>query len=131
MYANINIVNWPECGETDIMEHINTDSLLYGTMHWNNNGHVSSGNKTPVDSISNFHVYAIEWDANAIRWSVDGVKYHEGNISNGVNNTWAFQKPFFIILNLATGGDWPGQSVDESKLPASMYVDYVRVYQKL
>jgi len=129
--ANINTVNWPECGETDIMEHINTDSLLYGTMHWNNNGHTSYGNKVPVDSISNFHIYTIEWDAKAIRWLVDGVEYHSADISNGVNNTGAFQKPFFIILNLAVGGDWPGQNVDESKLPASMYVDYVRVYQKL
>ena len=129
--ANINKVNWPECGETDIMEHINTDSLLYGTMHWNNNGHVSSGNKTPVDSISNFHVYSIEWDASAIRWLVDGVEFNSATILNSANNTGAFHKPFFIILNLAVGGDWPGQDVDDSKFPASMYVDWVKVYQKL
>jgi beta-glucanase (GH16 family) len=129
--ANINTVNWPECGETDIMEHINTDSLLYGTLHWNNNGHVSSGNKVPVDSIANFHVYTIEWDAKSIHWSVDSTDYHQVDITGGINNTGTFQKPFFIILNLAVGGDWPGQTIDEAKLPANMYVDWVRVYQKL
>ncbi len=128
--ANIGTVNWPECGELDILEHINADSLIYGTLHWNNNGHASYGGKTVTDSLSNFHVYSIEWDANAIKWFVDGVKFHEANIYNGVNNTFAFHKPFFIILNFAVGGDWPGQTVDDSKFPANMLVDYVRVYQK-
>lgn len=127
--ANINTVSWPACGETDIMEHINTDNIIYGTMHWDNNGHKSAGSNTIISNPADYHIYAIEWDSTAIRWYVDGVSYFENSLSNSVNGTGAFQKPFFILLNLAVGGNWPGQTIDDSKLPASMYVDYVRVYQ--
>ena len=127
--ANINTVSWPQCGELDIMEHINADNTIYGTMHWNNNGHVQYGStitSTPAD----YHIYAIEWDANEIRWYVDNLLYQTGNIKNDVNNTGAFHLPFFIVLNLAVGGSFPGATVDESLLPESMYVDYVRVYKQ-
>ena len=127
--SNINSVNWPACGETDIMEHINTDSLIYGTLHWDNNGHVQSGD-TIISAPSAYHVYALEWDASSIKWYIDKIKYHEVDIHDNINNTGMFHKPFYIILNLALGGDWPGQKIDDSKLPAKMYVDYVRVYQK-
>lgn len=126
--SNINTVSWPACGETDIMEHINTENTIYGTMHWDNNGHAMYGGNT-ASTPADYHVYAVEWEPAAIRWYVDGVKYHEGNILNSINGTEEFHKPFFILLNLAVGGNWPGQTVDDKKLPASMYVDYVRVYQ--
>jgi beta-glucanase (GH16 family) len=126
--SNITTVGWPQCGETDIMEHINTDSLNYGTIHWYNNGNASSGGSI-VTSPSAYHVYDVEWTSTAITWHIDGVQYYTANISNGINNTGAFQNPFFIILNLAVGGNWPGKTIDTTKLPASMYVDYVRVYQ--
>lgn len=125
--SNINSVGWPKCGETDIMEHINTDSLIYGTLHWDNNGHVQSGD-TITSTPSAYHVYSIEWDKNSIKWFVDSVQYHEVNITN--NSTEEFHQPFFILLNFAVGGDWPGQTIDDNLLPAKMYVDYVRVYQK-
>jgi len=127
--TNIKTVGWPTSGEIDVMEHINADNLIYGTLHWNNNGHVSSGDKMP-STPSEYHVYAVEWDANAIRWYVDSLKFHEVPIVGGVNNTDAFHKPFFLLLNLAVGGNWPGQTVDDTKFPARLYVDYVRVYQK-
>ncbi len=127
--ADINTVSWPACGETDIMEHINADSLLYGTLHWDNNGHQQSGNSVTYMP-SQYHVYAVEWDATSIRWLLDSVEYHKVNIYNNANSTDECHKPFFILLNLALGGDWPGQTIDDSKLPALMYVDYVRVYQK-
>ena len=128
--ANIDTVSWPKCGETDIMEHINADSLFYGTIHWDNNGYAQYGGKTVVPAPADYHIYSVEWDSAAIRWYVDGNKYHEANILNNINGTDEFHKPFFIILNLAVGGNWPGQTIDQSKLPASMYVDYVRVYKK-
>jgi beta-glucanase (GH16 family) len=127
--ANIKTVGWPASGETDIMEHINADSLIYGTLHWDNNGHVQKGD-TLTSTPSAYHVYAIEWDASSIRWYVDKTKYHEVSIANNVNSTSEFHQPFFILLNFALGGDWPGQTIDDSKLPAKMYVDYVRVYKK-
>jgi beta-glucanase (GH16 family) len=126
--ANINTVSWPACGETDIMEHINTENTIYGTIHWDNNGHASYGGSTSTTP-ADYHIYAVEWDSSAIRWYIDGVQYHEANILNNINGTEEFHKPFFILLNLAVGGNWPGQTIDDSKLPASMYVDYVRVYQ--
>jgi beta-glucanase (GH16 family) len=129
MGANINTVSWPQCGEMDIMEHINADNTIYGTMHWNVNGAVQYGLTTTVANPGDYHVYAIDWDANSITWYVDNVLYCTGNISNNINNTGAFQLPFFILFNLAVAGDFPGQTVDLTKLPASMYVDYVRVYK--
>lgn len=127
--SNINTVSWPQCGELDIMEHINDTNLIYGTMHWNNNGHAQYGSNM-VSTPANYHVYAIEWDANEIRWYVDSVLYQTGTIKDNVNNTGAFHLPFFIVLNLAVAGDFPGQTVNDSLLPASMYVDYVRVYKQ-
>jgi beta-glucanase (GH16 family) len=127
--ANIDEVDWPSCGEIDIMEHINADSLIFGTPHWNNNGHVMKGD-TIASTPSDYHIYEIEWDSAALRWYVDGKQFHELNIKDNFDSTEEFHRPQFILLNLAIGGDWPGQKIDESKIPAKMYVDYVRVYQK-
>ncbi len=126
--SNINTVLWPQCGEIDIMEHVNTDNTIYGTMHWNDGGHVQYGGKTTVVKPDDYHIYAIAWDQNSINWYVDGVQYVSGNIAGNINNTGAFHHPFFILLNLAVGGDFPGTYVDTSVFPVSMYVDYVRIY---
>jgi beta-glucanase (GH16 family) len=122
-------VSWPACGEIDIMEHVNADSLIYGTMHWSAGGNAASYGLTTTTTPSGYHIYAVDWDANSVRWYVDDTLYATGDIANNINSTDAFHKPFFIILNLAVAGDFPGQTVDLSKLPASMYVDYVRVYK--
>jgi beta-glucanase (GH16 family) len=119
---------WPDCGEIDIMEHVNTTNTILGTMHWNGgSGHVQYGSSiqtTPGD----YHVYAVEWDASSIRWYVDNNLYQTGNIANNINNTGAFHNPFYIILNLAIGGTLPGNNIDNGSLPTQMLVDYVRVY---
>jgi beta-glucanase (GH16 family) len=121
-------VGWPRCGEIDIMEHVNTDPNVHGTIHWFNNGHVFFGGSTPID-VTEFHVYSVEWDETGIRWFVDGNLYHVANTTNGINDTNEFHHSYFLILNMAIGGNWPGFTVDASALPATMYVDYVRVYQ--
>jgi beta-glucanase (GH16 family) len=125
---NIHEVGWPKCGEIDIMEHINSEDILYGTLHWNNEKHVSSGTKIPCD-ISEYHNYAVEWDKEGVKWFLDGKKYWEVSIKDGINSTEEFQKPHYIILNLAIGGDWPKNPDASTVFPDTMYVDYVRVYQ--
>jgi beta-glucanase (GH16 family) len=125
--ANIPEVDWPKCGEIDIMEHINKTDTIYGTAHWDNNGHVSSGGSTTGD-VTLFHNYAIEWDQDSIRWLLDGKRYYGFSIKDGIKNTSAFHNPFFIILNLAIGGSWPGNPDSTTVFPDTVFVDYVRVY---
>lgn len=127
--TNINTVSWPNCGEIDIMEHVNTTNINLGTMHWNGgSGHVQYGNSITTTPGS-FHVYAVEWNSSSINWYVDNTLYSTGNIANGINNTGAFQLPFYVILNLAIGGDLPGNNIDNASMPTSMLVDYVRIYK--
>jgi beta-glucanase (GH16 family) len=126
---NIHQKGWPECGEIDIMEHINNEDILYGTLHWDKDGHVSSGNKIPC-SVSQFHNYSVEWDRDSIRWFLDGNRYHGVCIRDSVNSTEEFHKPHYIILNLAIGGDWPRNPDETTVFPDTVFVDYVRVYQK-
>jgi len=123
-------VGWPRCGEIDIMEHINIEPVTYGTLHWHNEKHVSSGGKTPCD-VTQFHNYTIEWDYEAVKWFLDGEKYWEVSIKDSINSTSEFHKPHYIILNLAIGGGWPKNPDATTQFPDTMYVDYVRVYQKV
>ncbi len=127
--ANLPEVGWPASGEIDVMEHINDENRSYGTIHWqDHNGQYAQYSGNTAVSVQDWHVYAVEWDANAIRWYVDGNKFHEANIAGGINGTEEFHRDFFLLLNFAIGGNWPGFVVDESRLPAKMHVDYVRVY---
>jgi beta-glucanase (GH16 family) len=127
---NISTVGWPACGEIDVMEHVNSNNVAHGTIHWqdHNNQYANYGGSRSTN-VNDYHVYAVEWNAQSIRWFVDGALYHEASIANGVNGTQEFHNEFFLLLNLAVGGNWPGFTVDEGRLPARMLVDYVRVYQ--
>lgn len=127
----ISSVGWPACGEIDIMEHINTGGNVHATIHWQDHtgNHANYGGSTNTN-VTAYHTYTVEWDASSIKWYVDGVKYHEANIANSVNGTSELHDNFFILLNMAVGGNWPGFSIDNNGMPAKMYVDYVRVYKK-
>jgi beta-glucanase (GH16 family) len=127
--TDINTAGWPECGEIDIMEQVNTNNTILGTMHWFDNGNTQYGSSTSTSNTpADFHIYAVEWNSQSITWYVDNVAYVTGNISNNINNTGAFQNPFYIILNLAIGGTLSGPTVNTGALPTNMLVDYVHVY---
>ena len=135
--ANIDEVGWPKCGEIDIIEAVNSEHIVYGTNHWaNGEEYAQYGNNTnnfrdqeyPLD-ITQFHDYKMTWDKQFIRMSVDGFTYHEISIQNNAGDTEEFHKPFFILLNVAVGGNWPGFEIDDTQFPNEMIVDYIRVYQ--
>jgi len=126
---NIHQVGWPGCGEIDIMEHINNEDVLYGTLHWHNDRHESSGNRIPCE-VMEFHNYAVEWDRDSVRWFLDGTRYHGVCIKDSINGTEEFHRPHYVIINLAIGGSWPQNPDETTRFPDTVFVDYVRVYQK-
>jgi len=131
---NISTVGWPTCGEIDIMEMIGggaNDKKIYGTAHWNSNGHASYGGNYALSSgifANDYHIFSIVWSSKSIQWFVDGIKYVTIDITP--TTLQAFHKNNFIILNLAVGGNWPGSPDATTIFPQKMLVDYVRVYQE-
>ena len=128
---------WPRCGEIDIMEEVGYNpNYTSSTIHCESYNHMIGTQKTAERFTSgaqdDFHVYRLEWTADYIRTYVDGqMLLNFPNDGTGNFSTWPFNRPFYLILNLAWGGDWGGaMGVDESVLPATMEVDYVRVFQK-
>ena len=128
---------WPACGEIDIMEEVGVDAnITSSSIHCEAYNHVKNTQKTASRTTpgaeNEYHVYALEWTEDYIKSYVDGVLLLEfRNDKAGRESTWPFNKKFFLILNLAWGGDWGGYAgVDENALPCTMKVDYVRVYKK-
>ncbi|MDG2310935.1 MAG: family 16 glycosylhydrolase [Flavobacteriales bacterium] len=126
--ANIDNVSWPQCGEIDVMEHINNETIIHGTHHYNNNGWQYSGGSVSCDA-NEFQVYSIEWSPLSIQWFLNDVMYYETDISSSSISKEEFHEPFFFLINLAVGGNWPGSPNGATQFPAVMQVDYVRVYQ--
>jgi beta-glucanase (GH16 family) len=127
---------WPACGEIDIMENVGFDPLrIHGSVHTAAYNHTIGTHKTATvaiaDPSADFHVYAMEWSAERIHVSVDGQKYFTfANEGTGAR-TWPFDKPQYLLINLAIGGSWGGQQgIDDARLPQRLVVDYVRVYKR-
>ena len=132
-----NFQQWPDDGEIDIMEHVGYDannivSSIHCKAYYHSIGTQKSATRRVPTAQSDFHIYAVEWTEDYIYGLVDGVRYFTfQNDKKGNKDTWPFNAPFYLKLNLAWGGNWGGaQGVDESALPATYEIDYVRVYQK-
>lgn len=125
-------VQWPKCGEIDIMEFIGKEpSRVYGTVHFHGEGkHKSNGGKVETKApYEDFHIYAIEWNEEKIDFFFDDIQYHTFVIDTageGADNP--FRKPQYLLINLALGGSWGGP-IDDSMLPQKYLIDYVRVYE--
>lgn len=133
---NIDTAGWPACGEIDIMEHVGfMPDSVFESIHTNSFNHVLHTQRTKglfiPDPYTAFHSYAVEWTPEKITFWLDDKSYLEFANTHKGKDEWPFADPFFIILNVAVGGDWGGQQgVDNTVFPAEMQVDYVRVYQK-
>lgn len=130
--ANIDEVQWPKSGEIDILEYIGRDPhMVYTTLHTqDSHGNTINTKRTEFLNIEEgYHVYAIEWDKDKIEFFVDKTLVYTFNPSIKNEDTWPFDKPFYIILNLAVGGNFGGPEVDDAIFPQKFYIDYVRVYQ--
>lgn len=130
--ANMDEVGWPLCGEIDIMEYVGREpGTLYTTLHTkDSHGNSKNSRKAPVQDLEvGFHVFAIEWTETEIAFFVDDQHFYTFNPEERSVETWPFDQPFYIILNLAIGGNFGGSEIDDSIFPVEYVVDYVRVYQ--
>ena len=129
---------WAASGEIDVMEAVNLGgsggNTVVGSIHyggeWPNNVFSNNEYVVPADATAEFHTYALEWDPTEMRWYVDDVLY---SMQNSWSSTAApfpapFDQPFYILFNVAVGGNWPGPPDQDTEFPVIMEVDYVRVY---
>ncbi len=135
--SDIEEVGWPDSGEIDVMESLGNDPFtLYGSIHGPEPGsakgyHLTAREHSAVSLASRFHVFGVEWSPSAIIFTFDGAPYSTRTpASLSGAQQWVFDKPFFLLLNLAVGGNWPGAPQASTPLPATMLVDWVRVYSQ-
>jgi beta-glucanase (GH16 family) len=135
---DISTAGWPACGEVDIMENIGREpSINHGSLH--GPGYFGGNSLTGSYALSDaqrfsddFHVFALEWSPNVLRFLVDGNVYESktpADMPASKGSRWVFDHPSFMLLNVAVGGNWPGSPDDTTVFPQTMLVDYVRVYE--
>jgi beta-glucanase (GH16 family) len=131
---NISTVGWPQCGEIDVMENIGKEpSTVHGTVHgpgYSGKDGISAAFSSPGGApfSADFHIYSIEWSPESIQFLVDGAGYARVTAASLPKDAvWVYNRPFFLLLNLAVGGSWPGNPDATTVFPQTMLVDWVRV----
>ena len=140
--SDIGSAPWPGCGEIDIMEMIGGDpgspnnATTYGTLHWldaqagTQDDYQPENDTLPSGQFSGgFHTFGVEWNAATITFYLDGATQGSATINLAANGS-TFQKPFFLLLNLAIGGSWPGYPDNQTTFPQALAVDWVRIYSQ-
>jgi beta-glucanase (GH16 family) len=130
--SNINNVGWPKCGEIDILEYVGKNPhLVYTSLHTqDSHGETINSKKIVFPKIEEgFHIFAVDWTKDKMDFFVDDklVYTFQPEVKN--ENTWPFNQPFYIIINMAIGGNFGGPEVDDSIFPQEYILDYVKVYQ--
>lgn len=131
--ADIGSVGWPACGEIDVMENVGYEpAVVHGTVHgpgYSGAQGLSAAYRNPTGAAfaDGFHVFGVDWRPDAVTWTVDGTAYRTVTRQDVGPNPWVFDKPFFVVLNVAVGGSWPGSPDASTRFPQQMTVDWVRV----
>ncbi|MER5300750.1 family 16 glycosylhydrolase [Streptomyces lasiicapitis] len=129
---DIGQIGWPNSGEIDVMENVGFEpSTVHGTIHgpgYSGSGGIGAAYSLPGGQAfaDAFHTFAVDWSPDSITWSVDGNVYQRRTPADLGGRQWVFNKPFFLILNLAVGGYWPGDPDGSTVFPQQLVVDYVR-----
>jgi beta-glucanase (GH16 family) len=131
--TNIGEVGWPQSGEIDIMEYVSRNPFeVFGTIHGPGySGGAAFGNTYTFPQLvaESYHTFNVEWSPDEIQWYVDGINYHTATPADVAPNEWVFNHPFYLIMNLAIGGNFGGTVSPDLTFPQQMLVDYVRIYQ--
>lgn len=132
--ADFEKVDWPKSGEIDIMEHVGkAPDEIHATVHfpWDNDiGYNSQGTMEKInDAEGKFHIYSVDWNEEKIDFIIDNKVFHSFQISKAGEEDNPFRKPFYLIINLALGGNWAGK-IDPEIFPQEFIIDYVRVFKR-
>ncbi len=125
-------VGWPQSGEIDILENVGEKNVVYGALHgpgYSGAGNLGHAYRADANFDEGFHTYAVDWDEYVIRWYVDGELVGLRSLNDLDGKQWVYDHDFFLLMNVAVGGYWPGEPDESTTFPQAMLVDYVRVYQ--
>ena len=130
--ADMPTQGWPDAGEIDVMENVGKEpQTVYGTVHgpgYSGADGKAGTRRADAPLADAFHTYRVDWTPNRIVWFLDGVEYHRVTPSDLRGRDWVFDRPFYLLVNLAIGGTWPGNPDADTEFPARLLVDYVRVW---
>ena len=130
--TNIDQVGWPLCGEIDVLEYVGrSPNEIFTSLHTKaGHGDYASTKTTRIENIEEgFHTYTADWTKDQITFYVDGQNVYTFAPNNKNHEVWPFNQPFYILVNLAVGGNFGGKEVDHTFFPQEFVIDYIRVYQ--